>query len=650
MDSISLILTIHVILLLLFPLLRRLFSLIFTEKKEAKLANMIVFITVNLVLPLSLLIVFLFLKLTGSFSEITSKVLLFGSKNYLFELGFQITSIQVISYSFIFIISSLLSYRTILNEEKILKNYPDTISLLLTIFVLLLFSPNFFQLTLFMIFLDIMILRFIQVSFKNSGSSDNKGVKQVMLSLIIGNSLLLSSFGLIIKLSKTFDFSSILHDISFHYNLSHPFFIAVCSIFLVGLTAKISLFPFHEWKRKSWNSNIPWIFQIVFLYVSVTLLFFFITPFMGIIPVIKNGIAWYGIIIALSSSVLAVLIQKKEVVLTLLLSFYSGIILFTIGLDSYLVAFQQMILLPFIFSILTVYIVKKEKPTEEGDIQRRPTILISSLLSIPILIAGLSLVGIPPLNSSLVSITYSLDHPDILFKNGLLAIGVISSVFIVYLVFRTIYEEWNQKSQAEISLSNVLILIGSSFVIILFSILLSYLLPLEHFPVIILSESRLYLKSALPIATISLIFSLLYLITFHYFKSKHEFLSHKSKSVSGILLKIITYDFIFELCAVIYLKIIIPSAIWIKNRIIIGFFVEIVFHYTYLWFLLIIRGLRKLVLDIIIPTIKRVFEKTSKFLRSLEGINLKQQLQLAAVFLVILLVLVIAFYFGGAVK
>ena len=106
MDSIPLILTIHVILLLLLPLLRRFFSLVFTDEKEAKLVNILVFTTVNLVLPLSLLVVFLFLNLTGSFSETTAKVLLFGSKNYLFELGFQITSVQVISYSFFFIISS----------------------------------------------------------------------------------------------------------------------------------------------------------------------------------------------------------------------------------------------------------------------------------------------------------------------------------------------------------------------------------------------------------------------------------------------------------------------------------------------------------------------------------------------------------------
>ncbi|MCG3225718.1 MAG: hypothetical protein H7645_02275 [Candidatus Heimdallarchaeota archaeon] len=650
MDSISLILTIHVILLLLLPLLRRLFSLIFTEEKEAKLANMIVFTTVNLVLPLSLLAVFLFLNLTGSFSETTTKVLLFGSENYLFELGFQVTSIQVISYSFIFIISSLLSYRTILNQEKILKKYPDKISLLLAIFVLLLYSPNFFQLTLFMVFLDITILRLIQTSFRNSVLDDKRGVKQVVLSLIIGNSFLMSSFGLIIKLSKTFDFSSIFHDISFHYNLSNTFFVTVCSVFLVGLTAKISLFPFHEWKRKSWNSNNPWIFQIVFLYVSFTLLFFFITPFMGMIPVIKNGIAWYGVIIAISSSVLAVLMQKKEVGLTLLLSFYCGIILLTIGLNSYLVAFQQTILLPFIFGILTVYFIKKEEPKEESTISRTPTILVSSLLSIPILIAGLTLVGVPPLNNSLVSITSSLEHPNILFKNGLLALGVISSAFVFYLIFRTIYGIWAQKSQAETKLLNVLVVIGSSFGIILFSILLPYLLPLEHFPVLILSESRLYLKSALPIAAIGFIFSLLYIITFHYFRSKHEFFSQKSKSISSIILKIITYDFIFELCAVIYTKIIVPSATWIKSRIIIGFFVEIVYHYTYLWLLLLIRGLRKLVFDIIIQTIKKVFEKTSKFLRSLERINLRQQLQLAAVFLVILLVVVIAFYYGGTVR
>jgi hypothetical protein len=371
---------------------------------------------------------------------------------------------------------------------------------------------------------------------------------------------------------------------------------------------------------------------------------------MGMIPVIKNGIAWFGVIIAVSSSILAVLIQKKEVVLTLLLSFYCGIILFTIGLNSYLVAFQQTILLSFIFGILTVYLIKKEEPKEESIVPRSPSILVSSLLSIPILIAGLTLVGIPPFNNSLVSITYSLDHPNILFKNGLLALGVISSASVLYLVFRTIYGIWAQKSQAEIKLLNMLVVIGSSLGIILFSILLPSLLPLEHFPVLILSESRLYLKSALPIAAIAFIFSSLYLIIFHYFRSKHEFFSQKSKSISDIILKIITYDFIFELCAVTYRKIIVPSAIWIKNKIIIGFLVGIVFNYTYLWLLLIIRGLRKLVFDIVIPTVKKAFEKTSKFVRSLERINLRQQLQLAAVFLVILLVVVIAFYYGGAVR
>lgn len=650
MDSFSLILTIQVIILLLFPLLRRFFNLIFTEEREARLANMMVFTTVNLVLPLSLLIVFLFLKITGSFSEITTKILLFGSKNFMFELGFQIKSIQILSYSFFFIISSLLSCRIILNKEKMQKNYLDKISLFLAIFVLLLYSPNFFQLTLFMIFLDIVILRFIQISFRNSDLGDIRGVKQVIFSLIIGNSFLLSSFGLIIKLSKTFDFSSILHDISFHYNLSHPFFIAVCSIFLVGLTAKISLFPFHEWKRKSWNSNIPWIFQIVFLYISVILLFFYITPYIGIISLIKNGIVWYGVIIALLSSVLAVLIQKKKVALTLLLSFYSGIILFTIGLDFYIAAFQQIILLPFIFSILCVYVLKERKTIEEGEKQSSPSILVSVLLSIPILIASLSLIGIPPLNSSLVSITYTLDHADILFNNGLLACGIISSAFIVYLVFRTVNEIWIQKSQSEIELLNVFILIGSSLAIILFSVLLPYLLPLEHFPVIILSESRLYLKSALPVAAIGFIFSLLFILTTRYFKRQQKFFSHKTESISDILQKIITYDFIFELCAVIYLKIILPSAAWIKKRIIIGFFVGIVFSYTYLWLRILVKGLRKLVFDIIIPFIKRMFENASKFLRHLEGINLKQQLQLAAVFMIILLIIVIAFYFGGTVK
>jgi hypothetical protein len=197
---------------------------------------------------------------------------------------------------------------------------------------------------------------------------------------------------------------------------------------------------------------------------------------------------------------------------------------------------------------------------------------------------------------------------------------------------------------------DILILVGSSFGIILFGVLLPYLLPLENLPEVILSETRSYLKTALPIAVIGLILSLIYIIVTRYFENIQERFFDKSKQTSSILLKIITYDFIFEFSTVFYLRVIKPTAIWFKENVIIGFFIGIISHYTYLWTRLLFRGLKKLIADIIIPAIKKTFVKVSSFLRGLEGYSLKRQLHLAALFLLIILVTVIAYYYGGNVR
>jgi hypothetical protein len=160
----------------------------------------------------------------------------------------------------------------------------------------------------------------------------------------------------------------------------------------------------------------------------------------------------------------------------------------------------------------------------------------------------------------------------------------------------------------------------------------------------------LYLKSALPIAIIGFFFSLFYFLTVHFFEKKQELFIQKTMKTRNIVLKLVTYDFVFELFNVFYSKVLIPIAIWTQEKIVKGFIVKILFYYTYLWSRLLVRGLRKLIFDIIIPSIRKVFEKVSKFVRSLEELELKKQIYLAVIFVFIFLVVTVVFYFGGVIS
>ena len=646
MDSLSIILTIHTIMIALFPLLRRFFSFILPGDREARIINLVVFSIINLALPISIFIVFLVYSFRGTFYNSTSKIFLFGSKNYLFELGFRITPIQLIAYSFIFLILSVISYRTIMNREKISFNYIDKISVLCFALILLIYSPNFFQLTLFLLILDALFLNFIHASFQKFSTNGSRNLKQLVFAFVIGNSFLFSSFGLLIKLSRSFDFFLIFQDINLYYNLTHPFFVIVCSLFLVGLVAKSSLFPFHEWKRKAWNTDISWVFQIDFFYISIIMLFLFITPFNSLIFIIADGIVWYATIILLFCSILTVIIRKIEVVSTLLLSIYSSIILFTIGVGYYFAAFQQIVILPFIFSILIIYLMKESKENMD-EYSGNNSILKSLLLSIPLLISGLAIIGVPPLNNSLIAITYTLDHPTILSGIGLLICSIISFALIVYFISTILYKVFNQRSKIRISLLDIFVIVESSLMIILFGVLVPYLLPIEHLQIVMLSESLLFLKSVLPIAVIGFVFTLLYLLLVNYFKSFYENISQKTEPLNSLTQKIIAYDFLFEFSALVYMKVILPTTKWIKRKIVMGFLVGIVFHYSYESLLILARSLRKLIFEIIIPNIKKAFVKTSKFIRSLEGLKLRNQLHLAVAFLLILIIIVVVYHFGG---
>jgi hypothetical protein len=584
---------------------------------------------------------------TENVTEISSSIILMQRVYYQLELGLKFSIIPITIYVLILLALFISAICVSINSEKWSVSHLDRLSIFSSILILFLFSPNFFQLLILMVIIDIIVLEFLYFSLKSSKSTNLKGFKQMLMSVIMGNVILISSIAMLIRKVRSFDYHSIFIDIQYKFFLFTPYFILICILFLLGLTAKSSIFPFHVWKRKTLSEDESSFFFVQLHYILLPVLIVFITPYIEILHVIQNVFTWYGILISFLAILGAIFIKERTEFLSFLLTSSFGFLLFFFGTGYNLIAFHQLLLIPFVFISLAILILRKKKKIQ--NIKRKTFVQIIVWI-ISIILPLLIILGIPPISSKITGLTYSFINPNLIANYGLLVFGICILLLAFIVILKVVKEFWIERKQIYFAISDTISFSFSSIILILLSLLFPYFLIFEPFPPIPLTDLRLYLYTALPLGVVCLLILISYLTIPRYLKQVSDTVQEITTSASPAIEKVANFDFIYELFSLIYLNIIVPSSRWVKEKIIVSFFAGIILTNLNRFFKFIFLKLKYFIFDILIPFLKKHFARISKFIRGLERTTNKLQIQLTMAFLLILIVIVVVLYFGGGLQ
>ncbi|MFW9853091.1 MAG: hypothetical protein ACFFDS_09115, partial [Candidatus Thorarchaeota archaeon] len=242
MISISaLLLTIQICLFLLFPILRITILKFFFDDEKLKKFYLYSYIASSLIITISFVSYFLYSYFTTTIEPL-SIFKFYESQQYNIEIGFRIDLIQVVFYATIFLALPLIINYLALSNPKLEIKHLERIILIFTISILLIFSPNFLQFLVIYLVLDVLIIDFVNFSIFSDRKQKNN-IKSLVFSFILGNIFIFISIALLIRRSRSFDFSVIYNDIMFKFILSNPYFRNLCILLLIGIIIKCSLFP-----------------------------------------------------------------------------------------------------------------------------------------------------------------------------------------------------------------------------------------------------------------------------------------------------------------------------------------------------------------------------------------------------------------------
>ncbi len=648
MNNIVLLLSIQICLLLILPLLRRIIKLRFDGSNKLKRYGFGFFSFINIAFPISILGLFLNSYFREIADRIVSSFILFSTEKYVIEIGFRISIIQVLIYLTLSILIAIVS-NYFGSSQTSKSNLVDKFSIFSLGLFLFIFSPNFFQLLLFMFVIDVFFLDFLSTSTIKK-STEKKPFINSFLSILTGNLLILISSALLIKKAHSFDFKVISNAIQYHLFIYKPYFQILLVLLLIGVFAKMSLFPFHTWIKNNTEIRDQRIILVFFVYVPSSLLILFGTPFLSLLLVIQKFIMWYGICIALLAGFFAVYLRKQLEYILLLFISCIGLILYSIGVGYYSVGFHLLLVSPILFSILTI--VKLTKKGEEEEVivsfeekkrAKRAFLFIFSIISIS------TLVGVAPHNSVIVSLTYPVTHSNLAVKIILLSFGILSLVLVFTSIVPFMLFNWMKEDSVEIDKG----VITSTSILTFFLLLASILFP--YFGIITpISQSvdflpNSFMLTALPLGICYLLVILVYVLSKRYFSEFNQKLLVFNEKMSQPLRKIYGFEFIFTPLIYLTKKFIIPSSIWFYEKVILWLIIGVIVGKLIQFIKFCAIKIRVFILDYLIPWIQAVFTKISHFSRRFEDASQRTQLQIVFSFLLILLLIVVGLFAGGRI-
>jgi len=558
--------------------------------------------------------------------------------------------ILTISFLSHFLYSYFATALETLSTFQICESLKYSIEFISALSILFIFSPNFLQFLSVYVVLDILVIEFTHFSTSKQIQKKNK-IKSLIFSFILGDIFILVAAALLIRRSKSFDFSIINDDILFKFILSNPYFRNLCILLLVGIIIKCSLFPFHNWKSEACSGNSEWLFLFLNIYILYSLYTLIGTPFIHIISLIRNYMIWFGLAIALFSVIVTIFLNEGLDIVYILQSSLIGFIFLSIGTGIYSAAFHQLSILPFVFSLLLILIlVKKSNKKNEIQDSTKSTLINSLIIFISLIIALIPIIGVVPFSSILLTLTYSFYDTNLLAPIGLLSVGLLTLCLTFFICLIFLRRIWIEKNKMELN---------SIQKITIISLISMLILTCAFFPLFFLQDSfgqvlnilaNDYLISIIPILVSYFVISVIYFVITKFFPNFNMKALNFFKPISEKIRSFYYFDYIFYASNWYWSKIMSPLMMWIYKVIIIRFLYQIITKNLFRFISNVGSVISTSLTDYLYPFVRKIIVNISKFFLKLEYVSLRNQLKFAAIFIFVILLTFVLYYLGGGIS
>ncbi|MHA1202412.1 MAG: hypothetical protein ACTSQ4_07815 [Candidatus Heimdallarchaeaceae archaeon] len=640
MNIINILLLIQMGILFTFPLLRRLIGGSAQNQKQ----HHNFFSLINMFVSVTVLVLVLYYG-----SNYETSVVLFSIDNLSFSLGFSVSILRTIFYTVIVICLTIYLNYLAVEKQDLSKSTLDHLPYFAMLIIPFVFSPNFFQLIVVWFILDILYLEYLNSLSKDSRLENRLGFKQLFFSLIIANTLIITSFILLITRTASFNYAIIVNDIQLKFFIHNQYFLLLNILFFVGVIAKISIFPFHTWFRNANRDNLSWNIPVISFYIFTNLFTFINTPYFKLLPVLVDTFAWVGITVAIISITIAVFTNNRSSLLVLILSSLFAYILFTFGSGNYAIGFHTMITMIIVGTAIPIIITNrsKEEPTDEVG-KTKPQLFTKIIFFLTTAIIFLGLIGVPPLNSSILGIIIVFASQSNSLSLALFIIGFLFLFQLGIIGIKLAYDLWSKRAERK-SVRNVILVAVLTITLILTFAIYPYFHIIDLFETPIAIETPILLVSALPLGISFLLAIVSFVLLKTIFTEFNDLMDPYLLNIEKTYQKIYYYDFLYSPLEVLYFKLLLPSIKWFHRYFIKAFLVGVIFTVlarisTCFW-----KTLKNFIVEVAIPKIKSFFIVLSKTIRKFESASDKSQLIYVLLSIVLLLLLTFFLFIGGVI-
>ncbi len=640
MNIINILLLIQMGILFTFPLFRRLIG--GSAKNQKQHQNF--FSLINIFVSVTVLAMVLYYN-----SNYEISIDLFNIDDLSFSFGFSVSILRTIFYAVIVICLTIYLNYLAVEKQDLSKSTLDHLPYFAMLIIPFVFSPNFFQLIVVWFILDILYLEYLNSLSKDSGLENRLGFKQLFFSLIIANTLIITSFILLITRAGSFNYTMIINDIQLKFFIHNQYFLLLNTLFFVGVLAKISIFPFHTWFRNANKDNLSWNIPVLAFYIFANLFTFVNTPYFNLLPVLADTFAWVGITVAIISITIAVFTNNRSSLLVLILSALFAYILFTFGSGSYAIGFHAMITTIIVGTAIPIIITSRSKEESLDEVgTTKPQLFTKIIFFLTTAIIFLGLIGIPPLNSSILSIIIVYASQSNSLSLALFVIGLLFILQLGIVGIKLVYDLWSKRAERK-SIRNVILVAVLAITLILTFAIYPYFHIINLFDTPIAIENTMLLVSALPLGILFLIAIVVFVLLKTVFTEFNDLMDPYLLNIERTYQKIYYYDFLYSPLELLYLKLLFPSIKWFYRYFIKAFLVGVIFAglaqiSTYIW-----KKLKNYVVKVAIPKIVSFFIVLSKTIRKFESASEKSQLIWVLFSIVIVLLLTIFLFIGGVI-
>ncbi|MBA7536396.1 hypothetical protein ES705_28660 [subsurface metagenome] len=644
MFNLASLLGIQILILFLIPSIKWLLSKISILKNEKPKFTLGAFLSANVIFTISYSIIFL----VGYFKDndlVPSKFEWFKIGNFSFEIGFNVSLLQILFYFVVMVSVSIFviyyEYRFQLWQRYLEVRLPY----LLVALIFFIFSPNIFQLLLSLLVIESLLIEVTRSRDLNNESDTNHGIRHTLFTLILSNIFIFTSSILLLSKTMSFDFQIIQAYLSAESNLyTSDYYKVIAILFFIGIIAKTSLFPFHSWKNKVCESESHANFIFLIIYFPLTLFAVLSTPLIFIIKVIPSFITWYTIVISLIPALFIQFIQEEKELLRFESSVYIGLTFFAAGIGSISSAFHMLLVYPIVFGIMIIFSSlnneKLSQVEETTNIKFLEILRMSNWF-----LAFIVIIGVAPLNSIILAVSHSLETTEVAFPPGLFAIGLL----LLSLLFSSNVHKTRSKLKSLKRIDgylDVVVVSTLSTLLILLTLIFPIfnLLPLYSVEV----EAGTYiLATVISLVILFLIILVMHVIIPKKFTQLTSRMTKLSFSVINFMRKVYYFDFMFRFFKWFYEKSVIPVFLWVNMNIVEGFIIGFLYMYISVFLSNLVTTIEVFLTKSLFPKVKRFFIKFSVFLRRFEKTTIKNQILVIFSFLALMICIFLIILYVG---